>query len=991
MFQKSFKSKFLIWFIALIVVNHILVLAESKINTYQLIQEAKKNNKPSLTLSNDWIELGPKSIDNSKNLLGFGYGRLNCVRFHPLNSNFIIVGSASGGIWYSENRGKTWQSAEFQDIPFTGVSDIQFSISTPNILYAITGDADANGNLSAYSTGLIKSTDGGKSWASLFKYLPKDLKILERLRINPKNNENIIIAGSNGILISNDAGITWDSSLVGKKIRDLEVKVNDFKILFCSSKEGDTTYVYKSIDAGKNWNVIYKAKDVRRIEIATSYANTSAVWLLFKSPIKKQNIIDATLLKSNDLGDSFKEININIDDKFEQEEFNLVLSVSNYEENNIYIGNVSYFSTNDGGENWVHSSNELHYDFHDIQFNPHFNEVFACTDGGLYSSVTNSKNWKTLSNGMHIAQIYKIGKSYFNQDNIVIATHDNGLITYENNNWKQLSNGDVFGLNGTQIIGDDVFYFDTQRNLRSINLQTNIDITLFDYYKHNERRSLIIPFVQLSDSKFYFSFENLYRLNQQNVVEKITNINDFQPTKQIAEINKKVYLVKDTSLIAIDLKTNSTTITKLEKTENRIKFLDLKELGYIDFDFTNNKNDITYYGNNFKFNITSDLPEVIINDAIFVRQINSVLIATNIGVFSFDIFASNYSWNLENQNIPYLITTNLTFDEGSGNLYLASWGNGAWYKNLYECKKTNISLNQSGLKTISNGDSLKLWIENKKVNSNVFWNTGETNDTISILKEGKYYASVIDSMKCVSVSNKIELKYSGNASKVNLALLGRNPFCSNYNPNLTFRVSGDLINNIKSIKWSNGSVLDTLYRIDAGQYSIEITDKDNTIFKSNILNLDSFPKNNLELVRDGLKLTANKSRNIDWYKDGKIISSIKDSVLIVNELGNYNFAYLDSNFCYQYSNIIVIDNDEAGFKIYPNPVSKILTIDNFFEVENKVNIVISDLTGKEYYNEEITHKGLFKKEINLEKLAIGVYNLQIVTNLQITKSIIIKN
>lgn len=990
MFKNSFKSNILIWFIAVFAVNHILVLAETK-NTYQLIQDSKKNEKPSLTLSSDWLELGPTQLDNSKNQLGFGWGRLNCVRFHPLNSNFIIVGSGSGGIWYSENKGKTWQVSKFEDIPFTGVSDIQFSISSPNILYAVTGDADANGNLSAYSTGLIKSTDGGKNWTSFYKYLPKDLKILERLRVNPKNEKNLTMAGSNGILFSNDAGLTWDSALVGKRIRDLEAKVNDYNILYCSVKEGDSSIVYKSNDAGRNWKVIYKASDVRRIEIATSYANPSAVWLLFKTPTKSLKKLDATLLKSNDLGESFTEIKINKDDKFEQEEFNLVLTVSNYEENNIYIGNVSYFSTSDGGENWVHSSNELHYDFHDIQFNPHFNEVFACTDGGLYSSITNSKNWKTLSNGMHIAQIYKIEKSYLNQDNVVIATHDNGLITLEKGFWNQLSNGDAYGLLANEDAGDNVLYFDTQRNLRKLNLKTKIDTTIFDYPIQFEKRSLIIPFTQLYDSNYYFAFENLFKLNKNNEVERITNISKVEPTKQIAQINDKIYLFKESTLISYNLSNNSLSFTQIEKTNNRVKFLDLKEHGYIDFNFSNNKNEILYHANNFKFDITADLPEVVINDAIFVERINTVLIATNIGVFSLNILSNNYEWQIENRNLPYLICTDLSFDEGSGNLYLATWGYGAWRKNLYECNKVNISLNQTGLKSIEQVDSVKLWISNQPNNYKIVWNTGDTKDTIYVSKEGVYYASLIDSMKCVSVSNQVELKYSTVTSKVNLVLLGRNPFCYNYNPNLTYRVTGDLINNIKSIRWNNGKNQDTLYRIEAGQFWLEITDINNVVYKSNVLNLDTFARTYLELIRDGLKLRANKTDKIDWYRDGKAIESEKDSVLIVSEIGNYNFGYLDSNLCYQYSNIIVIDNEEAGFKIYPNPIDKILTLENYFENETNLKIIISDLSGKEIITDEIVQKGFLKKELNLEKLAIGVYNLQILTNLQITKSIIIKN
>jgi acyl-phosphate glycerol 3-phosphate acyltransferase len=54
---------------------------------------------------------------------GGGSGRTNCIAFHPANSNIILLGSASGGIWRSVNKGKSW-STNTDGFENLGISDI---------------------------------------------------------------------------------------------------------------------------------------------------------------------------------------------------------------------------------------------------------------------------------------------------------------------------------------------------------------------------------------------------------------------------------------------------------------------------------------------------------------------------------------------------------------------------------------------------------------------------------------------------------------------------------------------------------------------------------------------------------------------------------------------------------------------------------------------------------------------------------------------------
>jgi len=125
------------------------------INHYYNFSHTKKKKKDT-PLSPVWSFLGPTQSSGGIH----GIGRVNVIKTDPKNENILWAGAASGGLWKSTDGGKTWNT-NTDDFASLGISDIVIQPNNSKIMYVATGDADA---ASTFSIGVLKSTDGGKSW-----------------------------------------------------------------------------------------------------------------------------------------------------------------------------------------------------------------------------------------------------------------------------------------------------------------------------------------------------------------------------------------------------------------------------------------------------------------------------------------------------------------------------------------------------------------------------------------------------------------------------------------------------------------------------------------------------------------------------------------------------------------------------------------------------------------------------------------------------------
>jgi hypothetical protein len=175
----------------------------------------KNSLKKQNTYTANWINIGTNYSSG-----GYaGLGRINSVAFHPSDNNTFWVGSPSGGLWKTTDGGSSWTILN-NSMTVLGVSDIVIpsDYATSNTMYIATGDRDGGsmwslggGQVADNATiGVMKSTDGGSTWAATgLTYTTSQKKLVYRILLHPSNNQILIAATTDGIYKSTNGGTSW--------------------------------------------------------------------------------------------------------------------------------------------------------------------------------------------------------------------------------------------------------------------------------------------------------------------------------------------------------------------------------------------------------------------------------------------------------------------------------------------------------------------------------------------------------------------------------------------------------------------------------------------------------------------------------------------------------------------------------------------------------------------------------------------------------------
>lgn len=400
------------------------------------------------TETGNWTSLGPSVIPAN----GGGAGRCNFLRFDPSNPNILWTGSPGGGLWKSTTGGSTWINWNTDHLPVIGCTDLAIDPNNSQILYLATGDGYGS---DTYSIGVLKSTDGGLTWNTTgLNWNVSQTRRIRRLIIHPTNSNLLIAATSNGIYRTTNGGQNWTQVQTGNFF-DLEFKPGEPTTVYATS-----TQFYRSTNGGSSWTFISNglpaSSSVRRMEIAVTPANANYVYIL---AARQSDSGFLGVYRSTDSGVSFGTRstspnllgwNSNGGDEGGQGWYDLAIAASPTNANTVIVGGVNIWRSTNGGTDWTINGHwtgsgapYVHADIHDLIFVPGSGtSYYAACDGGVFRTTNNGAAWTDLSNGLEIAQLYRIGLSATNPGLVISGWQDNGTNRLNGTAWRRVIGGD---------------------------------------------------------------------------------------------------------------------------------------------------------------------------------------------------------------------------------------------------------------------------------------------------------------------------------------------------------------------------------------------------------------------------------------------------------------------------------------------------------------------------------------------------------------------
>jgi photosystem II stability/assembly factor-like uncharacterized protein len=126
----------------------------------------------------------------------------------------IYVGTATGGLWKSTNRGVTWRPI-FERQATASIGDVAVAPSSPSVVWVGTGESNLF-RASLTGTGIYKSINGGLTWQHMGL---TDTGTIGRILVHPTNPLIVYVAASGhewtanemrGVFKTTDGGKTWN-------------------------------------------------------------------------------------------------------------------------------------------------------------------------------------------------------------------------------------------------------------------------------------------------------------------------------------------------------------------------------------------------------------------------------------------------------------------------------------------------------------------------------------------------------------------------------------------------------------------------------------------------------------------------------------------------------------------------------------------------------------------------------------------------------------
>jgi photosystem II stability/assembly factor-like uncharacterized protein len=398
-------------------------------------------------------------------------GRVAAIDVVESNTDIMLVGAATGGVWKSISGGLQWRPV-FEHQHTSSIGAIAINQSNPSMVWVGTGEGNPR-NSAGVGYGIYKSLDGGDSWQHLGL---EKTEHIHRVVLHPDNADVAFVAASGatwgenperGVFKTTDGGKTWKKILfVNDRTGccDLVMDPKNPNKLFAAMWEhrrfpwsfnsgGEGSGIYVSLDGGETWKKITD-KDglpkgaLGKSSIAISRSNPDVVYALVEATRSE-------LVRSDDGGKTFRTVNKTLNIAARPFYF-CDIRVDPENENRVYNMFTIVTVSTDGGRTFQTAIpyNTVHPDHHALWIHPKDGSFLVNgNDGGIAISYDRAKTWRFVET-IPLAQFYHVQVDNELPYNIYGGLQDNGSwrgpsSVWENGgirnyHWQEVGFGDGF-------------------------------------------------------------------------------------------------------------------------------------------------------------------------------------------------------------------------------------------------------------------------------------------------------------------------------------------------------------------------------------------------------------------------------------------------------------------------------------------------------------------------------------------------------------------
>jgi hypothetical protein len=376
-----------------------------------------------------WKPLGPAPIGPPYLVSGGYYGGANSGRVTGvvvlpggLHPGRVVLGTAGGGVWTSDNSGQSW-TPRTDGKPDLAIGAVAVDPANANHVLAGTGEANQSGD-SYHGDGILVSADGGTTWTlqnpgGVFSALS-----IAQLAVVPGQSSHEFAATSSGLYMTTNGGTSWakpsDASYASVDGNITAVAVNPTSSSVVLIAGGAKT-VARSSDGGVHWAAanagIATPGSYPLVALAIAKSNPSVVYAGVGS------YLPVAVYRSTNGGSSWTPVTApdytgqgyayGVGTS-EQGWYDNALAVDPTNASHVLAGGIAAVETTNGGTTWRNVNgqsfyggaiNKIHPDQHAFAFQAN-GQVWIGDDGGAYLYTPSTHAVANANANLNITQFY---------------------------------------------------------------------------------------------------------------------------------------------------------------------------------------------------------------------------------------------------------------------------------------------------------------------------------------------------------------------------------------------------------------------------------------------------------------------------------------------------------------------------------------------------------------------------------------------------------